>query len=455
MNALFVLCGVGVVSLLAEVVNFRKGLSFFIVVGLILATVLVSMDWNTSLGHYNNMVVFDNFSIAFAGLISIATVFWYALSYSYFTDASYKTDRSALLIFAVIGAYLMVSYNNMAILFLGIEILSICMYVLAGSRKNSFFSNEASFKYFLMGSFATGFLLFGVALVYGATASFNITDIAALLKTSPVLPAFFYVGVLLIFVGLAFKMSAAPFHFWAPDVYEGAPTNITAFMATIVKIASVGAFFKMFHVCFPAVHEPGAFALQIILVLTLIIGNLSAVQQTSAKRILAYSSVGHIGYLLLAMLPQGSSSASVFYYLTAYAFATLAAFAVLGVVERNEQSLSIEKFAGLFARNGLLSVTLIVALLSLAGIPPLAGFFAKYLVFSSAIEHGLLPLVVIALIASLIGVYYYFRIIRVLFAPVEPATPIALTSGQKILFFLLILVNLVIGLFPDPLIGML
>src|SRR5215203_1437456 len=175
MNALFLLCGVGVVSLLAEIVNIRRGLSAFIIIGLALATFLVTANWNSSIGYYNNMVVFDNFSIVFAALISLVTIFWYGISYVYFTDAFYKTDRSALLIFAVIAAYLMVSYNNMAILFLGIEILSICMYVLAGSKKNSFFSNEAAFKYFLMGSFATGFLLFGIALVYGATASFDIT----------------------------------------------------------------------------------------------------------------------------------------------------------------------------------------------------------------------------------------------------------------------------------------
>jgi NADH-quinone oxidoreductase subunit N len=454
MNALFVLCGVGVVSLLAEVANVRRGLSIFIVTGLIISTFLVLVNWNTSLEYYNSMVIFDNFSNAFAALISIITILWYAVSYSYFTDINYKTDRSALLIFAVMGAYLMVAYNNMAILFLGIEILSICMYVMTGSRKNSFLSNEASFKYFLMGSFATGFLLFGMALVYGATASFNITEIAALLKTNPELPLFFHAGVLLIFVGLAFKMSAVPFHFWAPDVYEGAPTNITAFMATIVKIASVGAFFKMFNVCFDSVHEP-LFALQVILVLTLIVGNLSAVQQENVKRILAFSSVGHIGYILLAMLSRGDSDSVIFYYLTAYAFASIAAFGVLTVVEQREQGLTLQHFAGLFERNRLLSITLIIALMSLGGIPPLAGFFAKYMVFGSAIEHGFLPLVIVAVIASLIGIYYYFRVVRVMFAPIEAKEAIQLTTGQRILFVALIVVNLLIGLFPDPIIRLL
>jgi NADH-quinone oxidoreductase subunit N len=455
MNALFVLCGVGVVSLLAEIANIRRGLSAFIIAGLAVATFLVTADWNNSIGYYNNMVVFDNFSIVFSALISLVTICWYGISYAYFTDTFYKTDRSALLIFAVIAAYLMVSYNNMAILFLGIEILSICMYVLAGSKKNSFSSNEAAFKYFLMGSFATGFLLFGIALVYGATASFDITTIGAFLKGNPELPTFFYAGVLLIFMGMAFKMSAVPFHFWAPDVYEGAPTNITAFMATVVKIASVGAFYKMFLVCFASVHSPSAAVIEIILLLTLVVGNLSAVQQSNVKRILAFSSVGHIGYILLGMLTGSGSAPVVYYYLTAYSFATISAFGVLLLLEKQDQGSTLGNFGGLFFRNPLMAITMILALLSLAGIPPLAGFFAKYMVFGVAIESGFIGLVIVAIVTSLIGVFYYFKIIRAMVVSIDGKASIRLELPQKVLLIALILINLGIGLFPDPIIKLL
>jgi NADH-quinone oxidoreductase subunit N len=456
MNALIVLCGLGIVSLLAEIVNFRRGLTVIIVLGLAAAVLLLFANWGLRLQHYNNMVVFDNFSIAFTSLIAIVSILWFSVAHTYFEEQGYKTDRSALLVFAIIGAFLMVAYNNMAILFLGIEILSICMYVLAGSRKNSFQSNEAAFKYFLMGSFATGFLLFGIALVYGATGSFDLDRIAAFLSGSPALPQFFYAGVLLIFIGMAFKMSAAPFHFWAPDVYEGSPTNITAFMASVVKIASVAAFYKMFAVCFISVNYPSRLVLEVIMVLTLLMGNISAVLQANVKRILAYSSVGHIGFILLGMITdKATSSPIIFYYLSAYAVATITAFAVAARVESEETSLDLRSFKGLFYRNPLLAIVMVVALLSLAGIPPLAGFFAKYLVFTKAIGEGYLYLVAIAIVTSLISVYFYFKVIRAMFEVVDSPKALYCGTSQRLVLIVLMVLNAALGLFPDLVINLL
>jgi NADH-quinone oxidoreductase subunit N len=260
---------------------------------------------------------------------------------------------------------------------------------------------------------------------------------------------------LLIFMGMAFKMSAVPFHFWAPDVYEGAPTNITAFMATVVKIASVGAFYKMFLVCFASVNSPSAAVIEIILLLTLVVGNLSAVQQTNVKRILAFSSVGHIGYILLAMLTGSGSAPVVYYYLTAYSFATISAFGVLLLLEKQGQIPTLENFGGLFFRNRLMALTMILALLSLAGIPPLAGFFAKYMVFSKAIESGFIGLVIVAIVTSLVGVFYYFKIVRAMVVSGGENELIQLELPQKVLLIALILINLAIGLFPDPIIKLL
>jgi NADH-quinone oxidoreductase subunit N len=269
------------------------------------------------------------------------------------------------------------------------------------------------------------------------------------------LPRFFYIGVLLMFVGMVFKMSAVPFHFWAPDVYEGSPTSITAFMSTVVKIAAVGAFYKIFSVCFSSVQSTWSLVLQIIMVLTLVVPNVTAVYQTNVKRILAYSSIGHIGYLLLALLANSNTPAVLFYYLTAYSVASIAAFSVLNFLERAGEASGVESFYGLFKRNSLMAVTMVIALLSLAGIPPLAGFFGKYMVFATAVEHGYTSFVIIAVITSLIGVYYYFRIISVMFFKDSSKDELTLPGSTKILFIILILLNVLIGLFPQTLISLL
>jgi len=456
MNALLVICGLGVVSLLAEVVNAKRWLTAIIALGLIAAAVLVALDWDTSRHHYYDMMVFDNFSVAFTALISVVALLWFWMSADYFNDTSHRTDRSALVVFSVAGAVIMVSFNNMAMLFLGIEILSISLYVLAGSRKESLFSNEAAFKYFLMGSFATGFLLMGIALVYGATGSFDITVIGQrLTEHSGELKPFFYAGVLMMLIGMTFKMSAVPFHFWAPDVYEGSPSAVTAFMSTVVKIAAFGAFYRVFSFCFTSVQSTWLGVIQVITVLTLVLANVTAVYQNSVKRMLAYSSVGHVGYILLAFISNDKASATtIFFYLTAYSVASLAAFGIVMTLERTGAA-TVDSFAGLFKRNPLLAVGMTVAMLSLAGIPPLGGFFGKYLVFTLAINNGYTGLVIVAIITSLIGVYYYFRvIIAMYFREPQAETILEISGSQKILILLLIVLSVVLGVFPDCLLSL-
>ncbi len=456
MNALLVICGLGVVSLLAEVVNAKRWLTAIIALGLIAAAVLVAMDWGTSRHHYHDMMVFDNFSVAFTALISVVALLWFWMSADYFNDTSHRTDRSALVVFSIAGAVIMVSFNNMAMLFLGIEILSISLYVLAGSRKESLFSNEAAFKYFLMGSFATGFLLMGIALVYGATGSFDITVIGQrLAEHSGELKPFFYAGVLMMLIGMTFKMSAVPFHFWAPDVYEGSPSAVTAFMSTVVKIAAFGAFYRVFSFCFTSVQSTWLGVIQVITVLTLVLANVTAVYQINVKRMLAYSSVGHVGYILLAFISNDKASATtIFFYLTAYSVASLAAFGIVMTLERTGTA-TVDSFAGLFKRNPLLAVGMTVAMLSLAGIPPLGGFFGKYLVFSLAINNGYTGLVIVAIVTSLIGVYYYFRvIIAMFFREPQAETNLEISGSQKIFILLLILLSVVLGVFPDCLLSL-
>jgi NADH-quinone oxidoreductase subunit N len=310
------------------------------------------------------------------------------------------------------------------------------------------FSNEAAFKYFLMGSFATGFLLMGMALVYGATGNFHLDRIAAVIAAKPELPGFFYVGVILIIVGLAFKISAVPFHFWAPDVYEGAPTVITALMATIVKTAAFAALYRVIAFCFAGVQGNWIIILQVITVLTLIVPNITAVFQSRVKRMLAYSSVGHAGYILLALTTAGAASATtILYYLAAYSASTLCAFAVLNKLEE-EGYYSEKNFDGLHKRSPLLAVAMTIALLSMAGIPPLAGFFGKYMVFVSALKQGHMGLVLVAVVTSLIGVYYYFRVLINMYFKTSESQDIVVPGSLKLLLFILMATIIALGVFP-------
>jgi NADH-quinone oxidoreductase subunit N len=399
------------------------------------------------------MVVFDNFALAFSILLCVITFFWLWMTADYFHEETHVTDQAALVLFVLAGGVLLTSFNNMAMLFLGIEILSLSLYVLAGSRKESLLSNESSFKYFLMGSFATGFLLMGIALVYGATGLFHLDRIGMFISSNSAhLPTFFYVGVLLIIVGMAFKISAVPFHFWAPDVYEGAPTPITALMATLVKAAAFAALYRILSISFPGVQGTYRHVLEVLTVATLVVANVTAVYQVNVKRMLAYSSVGHAGYLLLGLLGTGPFVAStLLYYLAAYSAATLTAFCILIEVERRGVP-TVDAFNGLFKRNPFLAVVMTLALLSMAGIPPLSGFFAKYMVFSLAIFKGYLEVVIVAVITSLIGVFYYFKVIVAMYFKDTDLQPLAMPNSRKILLIILISIVLGLGLFPDLLI---
>jgi NADH-quinone oxidoreductase subunit N len=458
MNAVYVLSGLGIFSLLAEIFSFRKVLFPVVVLGLIACAILFVLDWNTDLSHYSNMLRFDNYAIAFGTAISVISLLWFLMSRDYFQDNTHVTDHFALVLFSLVGAIFMVSYVNMAMLFLGLEILSISLYILAGSKMKDLFSNEASFKYFLMGSFATGFLLFGIAMIYGVTGSFDLIVIGEkILTPNAGTSALLYAGVLLMLVGLAFKISAVPFHFWAPDVYEGAPTVVTAFMSTIVKMAAFAAFFRLFYMSFRNVAPQWVDVVQVITILTLIVGNVTAVYQHSVKRILAYSSVSHAGYMLIALVALTEVSAgAVFYYVVAYSIASIAAFTVLhNVSMENDENAIVDSFNGLAKRNPFLAFTMAVALLSLAGIPPLAGFFAKYYIFTVAFQSGYIGLVFLAIITSLIGIYYYFRVIIAMYLKSSEKTEaVRVPVLNQVLLVVCLVLSIALGILPDLLISL-
>jgi NADH-quinone oxidoreductase subunit N len=343
------------------------------------------------------------------------------------------------------------SYTHLSMLFLGIEILSIPVYVLAGSNKASLYSNESAFKYFLLGSFASGFLLLGIAFVYGAIGSFNILQIASsALVHYGISQKLLIAGLLLILFAMAFKMSAVPFHFWAPDVYTGSPTVITAFMATVVKIGAIAGFLRLFGIVVTFYKDYNV-VLLLIAVLTIVVGNIIAATQSNVKRLLAYSSIGHAGFMILGIALFGSAIPFVtWYYLLAYSLASIAAFWVLLIVSRHENSDDIYAFTALAKRNPLLAVTMTIALLSMAGIPPLSGFFAKYFILTNVLLNGQTLIAVIAILASLIGVYYYFKLIIAMFGGSDDLAPaIKISFATKASLVLISLLTILAGLVPD------
>ncbi len=455
MKALILLSSLGVITLLAEIFSFKKILYPTVLLGLIAIIVVNALEWNTNISYFN-MMRCDNFAIAFTEVILIVGFLWFLMAKNFFKEESNKTDHYSLIIFALTGGVIMVSYTNMAMLFLGIEILSIPMYILAGSKKEDLLSNESAFKYLIMGAFATGFLLFGIVLIYGATGSFDLAGIAAAVANQTTIPPIFYVGVLLMLIGLSFKVSAAPFHFWAPDVYQGAPTEITAFMSTVVKTAAFAAFLRLFSTSFTAVGESWHSILWVIAALTLLIGNITAVLQTSTKRMLAYSSVAHAGYMLLGLLAGNTfSNSGILMYAAAYSVASIATFGIISILSDAKETDNIDSFNGLGKSNPFLAVVMTIALLSLAGIPPTAGFFAKYYIFTSSFAAGNVGLVFIAIIASLVGVYYYFRIIIAMYFKEGGKEKIHLQSNHTILLIIAAIITIALGLFPDYLIGLL
>jgi NADH-quinone oxidoreductase subunit N len=360
-------------------------------------------------------------------------------------------DIYSLMLFALAGSILMTSFSNLVMLFLGIEILSISMYILAGSKKFDLASNEAAMKYFLTGSFATGFLLFGIALIYGSTGSFNLNEIGKFAAENiHSLPNYFKTGLLLIMIGLSFKLAVAPFHFWAPDVYHGSPTLITAFMATVVKIAGIAAFYRLFDICFSNVSDLWVKTLLIFSVATIFVGNLAGLYQNNMKRLLAYSSIAHAGYMIMGIVSMNNTSAgALLLYSASYSLVTIAAFGIIILVREARHNDDIETFNGLARTNPYMAFTLTIAMLSLTGIPPLAGFAAKYYIFAGAMENGYLWLVVLALIGSAISAGYYFKPIIAMYLKHGDMPAIPVTTTYRIQLISIIALALLLGLVPS------
>ncbi len=384
-----------------------------------------------------DMVRVDTFSVFFHFLVAAIAFVIILTSYEYMAVQQIRAgEYYALILFGAVGMSLMSSAVELVLIFIALEISSISTYILAGFRRNSTISSESSLKYFLLGSFATAFFLYGVALMFGATGSTSIPVIADTLRSESV-PVLAFAGVALMFVGLGFKVAAAPFHVWTPDVYEGAPAPVVGFMSTAPKAA---VFAVLLRIVFEA-QAPGClWLIWTMAALSMTIGNVAALVQTNVKRLLAYSSIAHAGYLLVAFaaLPENGIPAAMF-YTASYAAMNVGAFAVVShFAGAGERYVNLEDYAGMGKRSPILAATLTIFLLSLIGIPITGGFFAKFYVFSAALQANLVWLTIIGMLNSAIGAYYYLRIIVVMYmkeardqTPI-PAIPLGLGSALAI-----------------------
>jgi NADH-quinone oxidoreductase subunit N len=361
-----------------------------------------------------NMVRVDGFSVFFHVLVTAIATVVILTSYEYMRVQRIRAgEYYALILFGTVGMCLMSSAVELVLIFIALEISSISTYILAGFRRKEASSSESSLKYFLLGSFATAFFLYGVALMFGATGSTNIDRISTALKATPV-PALAYVAVALMFVGLGFKVASAPFHVWTPDVYEGAPAPIVGLMSTGPKAA---AFAVLLRILFEA-NAPGrVWLIWVSAALSMTLGNLGALVQNNVKRLLAYSSIAHAGYLLMAFAAVGQTGISAaMFYTAAYAAMNVGAFAVVShFANAGEKYVTLDDYAGLGRRSPILAGTLTIFLLSLIGIPITGGFFAKFYVFGAALQAHLVWLTIIGLINSAIGAYYYLRILVMMY----------------------------------------
>lgn len=421
MSALVLLSVVGVVLLYLGLFGRRTALAATGVAGLLGTIALIATGWHLESPLFAGIVRFDGPARAYTLLMAGATVLLFLFGVDYYARMQRNVaEQYALMLFSLVGGILIVSFSNLVMLFLGIEILSIPLYILAGGKRDSFRSGEAAFKYFVQGSFASGFLLMGLALVYGATGSFDLAAIGTWsADAAHGHDTVFLLGLLLTLAGLAFKLAAVPFHFWSPDVYEGSPTLITAFMSTVVKTAA----FAAFHRFIAALHLPDAVGTMLLTmtVLTLFLGNVVALRQTQFKRLMAYSSIAHTGFLLLALVGGDPRSGDVlFYYLGAYTLATVGLFIILTLAKRAAQGEEhIRIFRGLFRERPWVAVAALLMLLSLAGIPFTAGFVAKYRVFMLGLAGGHVLITFFAVAMALLGIYYYALVVREAFAPRE------------------------------------
>ncbi len=396
----------------------RKSLTaFFAALGLALTLGLTLSQIGQEGAGFNGMIVLDGFSTFVNALLLVTGLLGVALAYGYVKRMGFERgEYYTLLLFSVSGMMLMAQAADLIVVFLALELLSIPLYVLAAFARPRLDSEEAGLKYFLLGAFATGFVVYGTALIFGATGTTSLSGILAASQQTPSL--LLTIGAALVLVGFGFKVAAVPFHMWTPDVYQGAPTAVTAFMAAGAKIAGFAALLRVFALAFPALSVDLTDVFWTIAALTMIVGNLVAISQSNIKRMLAYSSIAHAGYILMAFVPYGNAEvrsvaiAAGLFYLVTYAITNFGAWGVVIALEKAEgKGLEIADYAGLGRKYPVLAAAMTVFMLSLIGLPPTLGLVGKFYLFRSVIAGGFIGLAIIGVLTSLISAYYYLRVV--------------------------------------------
>lgn len=435
----------------------REHLALLALAGLIITLVTVINLWNKNISGFNDMILADNFSLAFATVFLVGAMLSILLSLNKVEDEYLNYgDFFGLILIATVGMIMMVSTTNLLVVFLGLEILSISLYVLTGIRKMRVDSVEVSLKYLLLGAFATGFFLYGIALVYGATGSIDLVAIGDHIRTNGLNGLMLVSGTLMLIVGFSFKAAFVPFHMWTPDVYQGAPTPVTAFMSSGAKGAAIAPLIRVVIAGLPLSESEWLTILWVVAALTMTVGNVVAIAQNNVKRMLAYSSIAHAGYLLVGVIagnPLGQSG--VLFYLLVYTFMNLGAFGVISYMgnSNSQENLNIDDYQGLGYRFPFAGLAMSVFMFSLAGIPPTGGFVGKFYIFSAAIQSGHVWLVIIGVINSVISAYYYLRVVINLYmreSTREIVVPKA-SLGLTIALLLAILGVLQMGVMPSGL----
>ncbi|WP_312820624.1 NADH-quinone oxidoreductase subunit N [Kaistella carnis] len=451
MSVLIIIFLTAVAALFAGVFEQGKFSRYIGILGLMIAFYVSFLPELSFFSQYQHMYEFGANATLFTRIAIVTTVLLFFIAgFAFSNHRNHQSELYALMLFSLSGGVVLFGFQNLVTLFLGIEILSIPLYVLAGSNKTDLRSNEASIKYFLMGAFATGFLLFGVALIYGSSGSFDLYKIHEFAVNDPK-NLMFNLGAVLMLVALAFKVSLAPFHMWSPDVYQGSPSLITAFMMSVVKISAFFAFFKLMTIGFIGITGEWINIMGVLIIITLFLANVMGLAQSNAKRMLAYSSVSHVGYLSLIFYGMNSlSSYNLAFYLFAYSLSTVGVMMCLIWVEKLKRETSYNAFKGLAHTEPILAVTATVSLLSMAGIPLTAGFMGKFAIFAQAIDKSPF-LVLVAVLGSAISIAYYLRLIMAMFFPKESSfktsEKVSLTYNIVSVFIIFALVAM--GVFPD------
>jgi NADH-quinone oxidoreductase subunit N len=441
----------------------NKGLTAVLAaVGLAVATGVSFSLFPLRQTGFNNMAVLDGFAIFADIVILVSGMLAIGLSYDFLRKIDiHRSEYYILLLISIAGMILMVHAYDLIVVFLALELLSIPLYVLSGFARPQRESEESALKYFLLGTFSSGFFLYGVALIYGGTATTNLPKIVAAVSAGDAVNfPLFLVGAALLLVGLAFKVSAVPFHMWTPDVYQGAPSSVTAFMSVSVKVAGFATLLRVFVQVFPVLAESLAPVLWALAALTMIFGNLLAIVQNNIKRLLAYSSIAHGGYLLMAFVAYGNGEvvgnavAATLFYLVGYGLTSFAAWGVVLAAEKLEgRGLELSEYAGLGRKYPLLGAAMIAAMFSFIGIPPTLGFWGKFYIFSAAIQAGSIGLALVGLLTSILSAYYYLRVLVVMY--MQPGEPVATpTTWINVVTLASAAAVVLLALFPGSLIAL-